>query len=285
MRRWLAWLAALALGGCAPAGEPAVRPALWRAVHGGSTIWLFGTIHLLPADVKWNIGKVAQAVAQADTLITEIPEGDAQAQAAAFLKVARAEGLPPIAERVAPGERAALTAAIDVAGLPTSALDRMTTWGAALAIGAGAARGAGATVQAAPEAVLARAFAGRRREALESFAGQLGIFAELAEADQRLLLSRTLTEARDARASYARMLAAWSRGDAAAMQATFNRAFAGAPELAAALITRRNRAWADRLAARGNGTALVAVGAGHMIGSAGLPALLSARGYRVARVQ
>lgn len=220
-------------------------------------------------------------------LVTEIPEGDPQAQAAAFLKLARADGLPPIRARVPADRQAALAAAVAAAGVPESALDRMTSWGAALALGSGMARGVGGTREAAPEAVLAAVFRGKPHIALETFAGQLGVFAALPEAAQRQLLAGTLAAGSDPAAEYQRLLTAWRTGDPAALERAFNEAFADAPELRAALLTDRNRAWADELTRRAArpGTLLVAVGAGHMVGSDGLPALLSARGFRVARMQ
>jgi uncharacterized protein YbaP (TraB family) len=59
------------------------------------------------------------------------------------------------------------------------------------------------------------------------------------------------------------------------------------PDLRAALFTGRNRSWSARIAAmlaRGEHP-FVAVGAAHMAGADGLPAMLAAAGYRVTRVQ
>jgi uncharacterized protein YbaP (TraB family) len=60
------------------------------------------------------------------------------------------------------------------------------------------------------------------------------------------------------------------------------------PSLYEVLLKRRNLAWADKLTAemdRASGTELVNVGALHMVGPDGLPALLAARGFKVERVQ
>ena len=59
------------------------------------------------------------------------------------------------------------------------------------------------------------------------------------------------------------------------------------PRLYEALLKRRNEAWARTLTAemRGNGVQLVNVGALHMVGKHGLPALMRARGFSVERVQ
>ena len=288
MRLLAAVVALLALVGCAAApAVPADRPALWRATDGDTTIWLFGTIHLLPADVRWNEGHVARAIAASDTLVTEIPAADPQTQAAAFLKLARRDDLPPIAARVPGDKRALLTAAIARAGTSARTLDRLATWAAALTLTAGTAGQAGGSREAAPEAVLAQAFAGKRHAALETFAGQLGLFAGLPEDQQRRLLVQAIGAQDGATRDYAQLLTAWRRGDTAAIEAEARRALGGEPELARVLLTGRNRAWADRLQqlAAQPGTLFVAVGAGHLVGSHGVPALLSERGFRVARIQ
>jgi uncharacterized protein YbaP (TraB family) len=58
------------------------------------------------------------------------------------------------------------------------------------------------------------------------------------------------------------------------------------PELKAALLTDRNREWADRIVAllKTGKRPLIAVGAAHLAPPAGLPELLAARGYTIARV-
>jgi uncharacterized protein YbaP (TraB family) len=59
------------------------------------------------------------------------------------------------------------------------------------------------------------------------------------------------------------------------------------PQLYDVMLKNRNEAWARALTVemRGNGVELVNVGALHMIGKDGLPALLKARGFEVERVQ
>jgi uncharacterized protein YbaP (TraB family) len=80
--------------------------------------------------------------------------------------------------------------------------------------------------------------------------------------------------------------AAWRAGRLTAADATALKA--ANPGLYEALLRRRTAAWADRIAGeideRG-GVEMVSVGALHLLGPDGLPAVLAARGYRVERVQ
>ena len=52
----------LALAGCAQRG-----PALWRLKDADSEITLFGTVHLLPPDLKWRTPAIDTAFAAADS--------------------------------------------------------------------------------------------------------------------------------------------------------------------------------------------------------------------------
>ena len=249
--RWLL-AAALLLAGCTERRE--ARPALWAVRDADTTIWLFGTIHLLPADVDWDEGAVGDAIDRADMLVTEIPDGDAAAEAAAYRAICCRAGQPK-------------------------------PWAEALTLTAEAVRGVGASAEHGAEAVLAARFAGRPKAALESFAGQLAMFDALPAAAQSAMLATARAEARDPQASYDRTLAAWSAGDEAAIAQSARADLS--PELRATLIDRRNAAWAGWVAARMRqpGRVLVAVGAGHLAGPGGVPALLKARGFRVLRRQ
>ncbi len=55
-----------------PAAEPkAASPAMWKVADKDTTIYLFGTIHLLPKDTKWRSPAFDKAAASADTLVVE----------------------------------------------------------------------------------------------------------------------------------------------------------------------------------------------------------------------
>ncbi|MFD2579153.1 TraB/GumN family protein [Novosphingobium colocasiae] len=53
------------------------------------------------------------------------------------------------------------------------------------------------------------------------------------------------------------------------------------------LFTGRNKAWTERIIAalKSGRKPFVAVGAAHMAGPEGLPAMLAARGYKVTRIE
>lgn len=292
-RRWLALplLTSLLLASSAchrPRPAPA-RPALFVVQDADTTIWLFGTIHLLPEGIDWQTPVVRDAVARADMLVTEIPNGQLQGGAATFEKIAYAHNLPPALSRVAPGQRQALLRALDAADLTLAEADHLKTWAIATLIGGGAARSMGASRDNGVETVLARAFADAHKPqaGLESLTGQLGLFDTLPEADQRALLASALTSLADPKRGYQATLDSWRAGDVAAMAASFDQQLGAHPVLEETLVTARNRRWARWIAGRmrAPGQILVAVGAGHLAGPQSVIAMLRARGFGVRRVE
>lgn len=241
-------------------------------------------MHALPDD-DWVSAPLDAAIADADELALEV--ADTEDAAAVFAARARRPGLPPLAERLPASSRPALAAVLDDLRLPPGSFDADASWAAALAIGGAAATRAGARREHGVEAVLAARFRaeGKPVRGLETVAGQLATFASLPEAQQRVLLARTVADAA-APDRYPALAAAWRAGDLAALDARLRAGMAGAPGLRAALVVARNRRFADWAAARVRwpGSALLAVGAGHMLGADGVPALLADRGLAVPRV-
>lgn len=274
-RALLAGGAGLAVAACT-GGAPA-SPALWRA-DGAGRVWLFGAMHALPDD-DWVSEPLERAIADADELVVEV--SDAADPAIAFAARTMRPDLPPLAERLPAALRPVL------AGLDLPAMDAEASWAAALTIGGLAASRAWARRGNGTEAVLARAFrtAGKPVRALETPSAQLRLFADLPEAQQRVLLARAVADAA-APQRYEALAAAWRRGDLARVEARLATGTEGAPALRETLILDRNRrfaGWAGQRLRR-PGVALMAVGVGHMVGAEGVPALLQRFGAQVERV-
>jgi len=131
MRR-LRLLAPLLLLAAAPA-QPQAHPALWKLSDADTTIYLFGTIHILPAGTVWMDPPIKRAVESAQSLTLEaVLDQDPGQVATVLMKIGTAKGLPSLAERVPPAKRAPLAAMVKASGLPSTFLDGMKSWAAAI---------------------------------------------------------------------------------------------------------------------------------------------------------
>ncbi|HEX6072047.1 MAG TPA: TraB/GumN family protein [Sphingomicrobium sp.] len=290
--RLLAPVAALlALASPSTAAAPAGRPALWAVSDSDTTVYLFGTIHLLPANYQWRTPRFNQAVSSSQQLVVETlvdlqkPDGIQ----AAKLNLGFSRGLPPIAERVPPEKRALLRSVIAKSGIPEKYYDQMETWLAAFELLGVRFREIGLAGEAGPEQTLQREFTAARKPIgeLETNAEQLGYFDKLPEAAQRILLEGAIEEPKNMNNDFAKMLASWSRGDVKAISVSFNRDLSVSPALKEALLDRRNANWSRWVGQRMAipGSVMLAVGAGHLAGPESLVAMLKREGYKVRRVQ
>ena len=274
----------LVLSACAKP-EPA-RPAMWEVTGPkGEQGWLFGTIHMLPKQADWRSPTVSRALDRADVLVLEIAAIDDEDQMrAVFDSLARSKGLPPLASRVSPALRPAFDRLITDNSIDLAQFAETETWAAALMLAGFSNKEADpgngidrAIVEAMPHLP---------RVELEGTAAQLSIFDRLAEADQRVMLDATVQES-PGEATADQLAAAWRKGDTDFITRETSTGMMADPEVRKALFTDRNAAWEAKLEAmlRSGKRPFVAVGAAHLAGPEGLPAMLAARGWKVARVQ
>lgn len=264
------------------------RPALWKVADADTTIYLFGTIHALPADVPWYRGEVAVAFEGSKELVTEIAEVDPAGTQQALLTRAV---LPPgqsLRALLSAQEKARYEAALTALKLPVDAFDRFEPWYAAIVLGTLPLLQDGYSAGMGVEKVLGtRAKAlGRAQEGLETAEYQFGLFDGLPPAVQKRYLLEVIRNLPTMKQDLVKIIEAWKAGDAEGLARLIN-AEEDDPALVAALITNRNKAWADWIKARLDkpGTVFVAVGAGHLAGTGSVQDQLAARGVATTRLQ
>ena len=294
--RLLAPLAALCLVlPVAPLRVLAAEPGLlWRVRQGAGTVYLAGSIHVLPAGATLPppylraYDEAEALVMEADLTALESPEG-----MGAFLGEVMERGLLPpersLRTLLGPQRWTRLVAALRPLGVPSEGLDRFEPWLASLMLTATAMQQGGFEAESGVEVqLLRRASAdGKPIDALETLAQQLDLFDGLAEAEQVAMLDQSLAEAALLSGPIAAMEAAWRRGDAAALQDVLRRALPEGSKARSRFLSQRNQAWLQGIEARLRrpDDTLVVVGALHLLGEDGLVALLRRRGLVVERVE
>lgn len=273
------------------AKAPAAKPAMWKLSDKDTTIYLFGTIHLLPKGTEWRTAAFNKAATSASDLVVEtvIDEANPASAAAEMMKLAVSPNQPPLLDRVPADKRATLAAAATKSGVPMAVFDRLETWAAGFILLGVTMKELGLDPGSGVETSLKSEFAAAKKPIgqLETNAEQFGFFDTLPEAAQRKFLESVLDDPAKGRAQFAEMLAVWTRGDVKAMGETFNRELADSPDLRENLLRKRNANWNIWLQRRlaQPGTTMVAVGAGHLAGSDSVIAMLEKSGYKVKRIQ
>jgi hypothetical protein len=264
-------------------------PALWVVKDADTTIYLFGTVHVLKPGLTWFDEAVRSAFDRSDTLVLEMVEPDP----AALQKIVVAKGItsgkPTLTEQLPADKRPAVEAALAGAGLAPATYQRMRPWLAAVSATITPLGKLGYDAVSGPEKVLAAAAkaAGKPVIGLETAEQQLGLFAGLSTEAQVKFLTASVDELPKLPAEMERMVGSWSRGDPAALAAVMNDSLKESPEVAQVLLTDRNKTWAAWIGERMKtpGTVFMAVGAGHLAGAEAVQAQLRARGLRAERVR
>lgn len=280
----------LAAPACAGQATQDADPALWVVKDRDTTVYLFGTIHVLKPGLSWFDEAVKAAFDKADQVMLELVMPDPAAMQAIVTKYAIAPaGTPPLSRRLPAREQAAYLAEMKSLGLDPASFDRMQPWFAATNLSLLPLMKLGYDPSNGPEAVITKAAgaAGKPVAGLETAEQQIGFFASLPQPAQLKFLEATIDEAPKANAEFEAMVDRWSHGDSAALAKLLNDDLSVSPQVKQVLLVNRNRTWARWIKARmaRPGTVFVAVGAGHLAGSDSVQAQLAKLGVKAVRVK
>lgn len=266
---------------------------LWRVRQGAGTVYLAGSIHVLPAGATLP-PPYQRAYEEAEGLMMEVDLGALESPEGlgTFLGEVMVRALLPpdrsLRTLVGPERWARLLAALRPTGLPAEGLDRFEPWMVSLMLTAMALQQGGFEAESGVEGQLLRQASrdGKPIAALETLDQQLALFDGLPEADQVAMLDQTLAESALLSGPIAAIEAAWRRGDQAALQDVLHRSMPEGSPARSRFLSQRNQAWLQGIEARLRrpDDTLVVVGALHLLGDDGLVALLRQRGLVVERV-
>jgi uncharacterized protein len=261
-------------------------PALWVVRDADSTLYLFGTVHVLRPTTAWGSARVDAAFDSADQIWFEISNPDDQA---AIMPLVQQYGLSPdrpLSQLLSPEQLTVLDDAARSAGLSAAQMDVFRPWLAALTLSVAPLTRAGYDPRSGVELTLkARAeAAGKPIQGFETIDKQVRILAGMPESEQLAFLTSTLESWEDATVELDRMVEAWAAGDVATIKAIgVDEMRSESPALYQALLVQRNTDWADQIQTMlaGSGTAFIAVGAAHLAGEDSVQHILEDRGVDV----
>lgn len=271
-------------------GAAFAEPAIWAVRDRDSTVFLFGTIHVMKPGTNWRSPRFEEAFKGADQLILEVENPEDQA---AVLPLIREHGLSPdrpLSLLLSAEDLTRLDGAAKSVGLSAAQLDPMRPWLASLSLAAAPLRRAGYDPASGIDPVLRTdaLAAGMTITGLETLDQQVRLLAGFPEEGQLAYLLRSLDDFDDGAAQLERLVEAWLAGNVLAIEQIGLRPIREVGErVYQALLVERNRAWADRISLilDGTGTAFIAVGALHLAGEDSVQRILENRGLTVERIQ
>ena len=285
----------IAISGCASARDAAPEvaatvaattgPALWKVADEDTTIYLFGTVHVLPAGVDWYDSRIESAFTSSDILVTEVDMTDQAAMAAAIAQNAMLGGGRTLRSLMSDENRSEYETVLTDLGLPPAVLDQFEPWFAALNLGVLPLLQAGYDPNAGVEMALESRAGDKQRGALETIDEQIELFDGMTMDYQLEYLDATVEGAEGTVSMIDEMVTEWLEGDADRLAELMNGEIDDS-YLRNRLLIDRNANWVGWIEQRLDqpGTAFIAVGAGHLAGSGSVQDQLEDRGHVVTRI-
>ena len=261
---------------------------LWKVEDSkGASAYLLGSLHVLTADAYPLPAAIDKAFAESKTLVEEVDldEMNDPMQMMAALSKAMLTGGQTLDQLIAAETFAEVKKRAEAYGMPMAALQRMKPWLVAVTLMAPTLQSAGFK----PELGIDRHFfdrakeKGLNRKALETLAYQLDRFDQMSPKLQEELLKATIADLDTQVTGVKEMVRAWSSGDIGTVEKLTLTAFLESPELYQRLLLERNQNWLPHVESclTENAGCFVVVGAAHLVGKDGMPALLAKKGYKV----
>ncbi len=281
-------LATLGTAAILASGGASAEPALWSISGRENTVYIYGSVHVLPQGGFAIDGKLAEAWKDAEKVCMEIDSGAVSEQEIQELTLARVmdpEGRDLFALLGPDLDRAKSAAA--GAGVPLEPLAQFEPWFAGMMLSIMALQQHGFDIEHGVEKIIETAAGTDRKPicAFETVDEQLALFDDMPIEQQRKFLIQSIEEVSEVKTDMDKLLVAWRAGDEAAMDQLMDEDFEGYPDLAERLIFGRNARWAEQVTEMLTGTddVLIVVGTGHLVGDRGLPSLMRKRGFKVTR--
>lgn len=266
------------------------QPALWEVSDGDSSIWLFGSVHLLQPNTNWRSALLDKVIAKADRVYFETdigPAAQAKIMPLTFDLGFNRDGRL-LSEIIGPEMTADVRAAAAAYDLPMPTLLTMKPWMAATTLSMGPLLDTGYQAELGVDLTLSTELPEDKKGYLETPEQQLGFLANGDEAEQIAMLRATLDTLDVMAADIDSMIDAWLNGQPEILGEVFMEQMGDYDSgMVERIIDLRNHDWTDQIEAMlaRNERALLVVGAAHLVDEISVVRLLEQRGHTSTRLQ
>jgi uncharacterized protein len=262
-------------------------PALWVVKNADTTIYLFGTVHILKPGLSWFDEAVKQAFDKSDRLVLEIVEPSAAELQSTFITYAMDQSGKTLRSKLNDKDKATYEKAMKGVGIPAEAFDPFDPWAAAVTMQMVGMMKNGFQPGSGVESVLSAEAKATKKpiEGVETMELQLTIFDTLPQETQLAFLVETAGTMDKMNASFDKLIDSWTKADPDTLAALMNEGMSD-PVLYDKLLTQRNANWAKWIdeQMKKPGTTFMAVGAGHLAGRNSVQEFLAGYGLKAERV-
>jgi len=267
-------------------------PAMWKITDHDSTLYLFGTVHLMQPDINWQRRDMQAAFDDVGILFFETPDDEKSVLQTSILQ--REYGVYTNGERLSDQLDGInvnrLTAAAYNAEVPLARLENFKPWLAADILTVAGADIAGLRYENSADAQMRiKAITAKKSiRALDTVETYFEAVAKQPDWVQMQAFEETIKNFNTLVSDTKTINAAWLIGNTERLETdVLIPAQESSPELYAALFTQRNKKWVKTLDEFMNGdtNAMVVAGIGHMLGEGGLPTRFEDLGFTVERVR
>lgn len=254
------------------------QPAYWKVEYKGNTSYLLGSIHVGSRD-WYPLPKVIMSdMANSDVLVVELDASQASAHMEAQMKLPAGQTLQG---NLAPQTYTKLVEHMKSMGFPPIIVANYKPWAAATVLSVLPYLKSGLQPQFGVDIQFLSRAKGRNMPIIELESAQFqidllsGIFS-----DEKMILELIDLPMSETM----KLITFWRQGEMEEIEALMHQQMT--PQQSKLMLTDRNKNWIKILTPllRGNKSHFVVVGAAHMAGKNGVPALLKEAGFKVTRV-
>jgi len=281
----LAGLLILASCSWTAAEDQARRSFLWRVQSDTTTLDLLGSIHLMKPEDYPLSPAIESAFERARVVVFEVDPSRMTEAAVGLLASGTLPEGQTLRDVISPETYQKVSQLLEEMGMDVAGFEKMRPWLVAVTLTSFELMRAGYTQASGVDMHYFERARDEGKEilGLETVEFQVGLFAELAAAEDEEFLRYTMQELNTVIPMIDELLVNWRAGKVAEVEKLLTEAYREYPELFAKLVSDRNLNWLPQLEKllAGERAAMAVVGSLHLVGEDGLVEMLRRRGFSV----